>query len=81
MFLSYDYEELLIELVDDLMSIGADEDDTIYIVRGEEKFGYKPITDYYLREKHILDDDKDKVEKKKVRDVVKEMYNMNKIIK
>lgn len=81
MFLSYDYEELLQELLSDLIEFGFSEDDTIYIVRGEERFGYRPIIDYYLRKEHIEEDDINNVEKRKAIDVINEMKEMNKIIR
>lgn len=81
MFLSYDYEELLKELLSDLTEFGFNSDDTIYIVRGEEMYGYRPIIDYFLRKEHIEEDDIDNVEKRKVIDVVNEMKEMDKIIR
>lgn len=81
MFLSYDYEELLQELLSDLTEFGFNEEDTIYIVRGEERFGYRPIIDYFLRKEHIEKDDINNVEKRKAIDVVNEMKEMDKIIR
>lgn len=81
MFLSYDYEELLKELLSDLTEFGFSEEDTIYIVRGEERFGYRPIIDYFLKKEHIEESDIDNVEKRKAIDVVNEMKEMDKIIR
>jgi len=74
---SYDYEELLDELRSDLDEGLIKENDVLFIVRGNEVSGYYPIIDYYYDDQPPIE----QFEIAVVRDVVKEMEYMNKIIK
>lgn len=74
---SYDYEELLDELRSDLDEGLIKGNDVLFIVRGNEVSGYYPIIDYYYDDQPPIE----QFEIAVVRDVVKEMEYMNKIIK
>ena len=74
---SYDYEELLDELRSELDEGLIKENDVLFIVRGNEVSGYYPIIDYYYDDQPPIE----QFEIAVVRDVVKEMEYMNKIIK
>jgi hypothetical protein len=51
--LSYDYEDLILELKEDLEDGIVKPESVIYVVRGSltelSRIGYKPIIDYYLK--------------------------------
>lgn len=77
MNISYDYEQLLQELKSDLAEGLIRENDVIFIVRGSEVSGYYPIIDYY----YDNFEPKEEFEIAIVRDVLKEIEYMNRIIK
>lgn len=81
---SYDYEDLLSELKSDVWEGLIKED--VFIVRSDKSLsdGYRPIVDYYYIEyvRDIGEDDNDKLKliKKNVLDVIKEMEEKNRLI-
>ena len=74
MKISYDYTELLEELMSDIIEFNKDEMDFIYIERDWDRELYQPIIDYSFEPLEV------RHEKLKVILVLEEMENMNRII-
>lgn len=91
---SYDYEDLLIELKEEIQDGMISISDEIQILRGYSRNGYKPILDWYYSKKimlELLEDmseeeislynkDVEKLITLKLDDVLNEMEKMDKII-
>ena len=85
--LSYDYEELMMELKSDIEEFDIEQEAYIYIVRDEEftethfligtTKSYKPIIDYYLSYEEIENRDYNYAERLTVKNVLNEMKEMN----
>ena len=69
---SYDYEELLAELLSDIEEFDLE---YVWITRGEEQYGYEPIIDYYYPE-DLECATEDKVQAVSVEEVVAEMKEL-----
>lgn len=72
MNISYDYDELLEELKSDIAEGLIEE--SLFIVRGPEQLGYKPIVDYFFG----IEEVDELAELAKTKAVIKEMEEMNK---
>ena len=77
----YDYEDLIIELKQDIAEFNIKQDDTIKIVRDLEQELYPAIIDYYLPNDTIEKIDIDNVTDIKLKDLLLELYYLNDIIK
>lgn len=75
MFLSYDYEDLIYELLRDCLEFNKTEDDFLYIERDWDREPYHPIIDYSF---DPLDVPHEKV---LIKYVLEEMREMNKLIR
>lgn len=79
---SYDYDDLIEDLKQDMEEFGIGPDDTIFIVRDlDSEEIYYPIIDYYFNDDHILEEDKFSLESMLVKDVLNELIYLNQIIK